>query len=85
MTGLPPAASTPSETARAISFRCMCPGMMSLWAQMMPTMGFFISLSDQPSARSSERCDAMFVPFVKVLFMMTSFSSAVRARQIFSL
>ena len=66
MTGLPPAAMTPSAAARATWSRYICPGMMSLCAEMMPTMGFFISLSVQPRARRSERCDAILLPFVKV-------------------
>ena len=66
ITGLPPAAMTPSAAARATWSRYICPGMMSLCAEMMPTMGFFISLSVQPRARRSERCDAMPLPFVKV-------------------
>ena len=74
ITGFPPAESTPSETARAISCRCVCPGMISLWAQTMPTSGLVISPSVQPSARSSERCAAMFAPAVNVFcfFMLTS-------------
>ena len=68
-TGLPPAAITPSFTASAILSRYICPGMISLWAQMMPMMGFCISLSVQPSARISERCEDIAVPSEKIFFI----------------
>ena len=70
ITGFPPAAMTPSLTASAILSRYMCPGMMSLCAQMMPMIGFFISLSVQPSARISERCEDIAVPSEKMLFII---------------
>ena len=73
ITGLPPAAMTPSAAARATWSRYICPGMMSLCAEMMPTMGFFISLSVQPRARRSERCDAILLPFVKVFMILPLF------------
>ena len=71
-TGFPPAEMTPSFTASAILSRYMCPGMISLCAQMIPMMGFFISLSVQPSARMSERCEDIAVPSEKMLFMIIS-------------
>ena len=74
VTGFPPAASTPSETARASSSRCVCPGMMSLCAEMTPTMGFCISESVQPSARKSERCAAILAPFEKMLIILFPYS-----------
>ena len=64
-----PAAITPSLTASAILSRYMCPGMISLCAQTIPTMGFFISLSVHPSARISERWEDMAVPSEKMLFI----------------
>ena len=72
-TGFPPAAMTPSLTASAILSRYICPGMMSLCAQMMPMIGFFISLSVQPSARISERWEDIAVPSEKILFIVFTF------------
>ena len=57
--------------------RYICPGMISLCAQMIPMMGFFISLSVQPSARISERWEDIAVPSEKILFI----SVLLRARR----
>ena len=71
ITGLPPAAITPSAAALATSFKCICPGIISLCAQIMPTSGFFISESVQPKARSSERCELISVLSENILFIIT--------------
>ena len=75
ITGFPPAAITPSAAAFATSSKCMCPGIMSLCAHIMPTSGLWISSSVQPSALKSERCELMSLLRENILFIkLTSLS-----------
>ena len=75
ITGLPPAEITPSLAAFAIISRCICPGIISLWAQITPTIGFFISPSVQPSALKSERCELISMLSLNIFFIIITLFS----------
>ena len=60
--GVPPAARTPSFTARAIVCKCICPGATSLKEFTTPINGRRICSSLYPSAFKRERCGACSTP-----------------------
>ncbi len=62
MTGMPPASATPSLTACAILSRFMWPGIISLYEQTIPIIGFFISSFVKPSALKRLLCGACWTP-----------------------
>src|SRR5574344_774746 len=75
--GVPPAISTPSLTARATLSRCTWPGTTSLKELAMPISGRRICPSDRPAALSSERCGARWAPsfmmFERILLSLSGF------------
>ena len=82
MTGVPPAMRTPALAASAILSRLMWPGMISLYAETTPMIGFFISSSVRPQARSSERLGMRSAPAVMLsLLLDTGDSSFLRNRR----
>ena len=60
--GVPPAARTPSFTARAMVCKCICPGATSLKEFTTPINGRRICSSLYPSAFKRERCGACSTP-----------------------
>ena len=72
-TGTPPASATPSLTALTILSRFMCPGTISLYELTIPTIGFCISSSVNPSALNKLLCGACCIPFFTLsLFIIES-------------
>src|SRR5690554_5624793 len=60
--GVPPPLYTPFFTAAAISFRCLCPGIISLAELAIPIRGRLISCLLRPRAYNKERCGALLFP-----------------------